>query len=72
MNLSNRRETEIGATATPLLDFLEGTKQFLKLTTEADSNLHSLSHSQRTLLADLEQEAGTNIFQVIINETRIV
>lgn len=34
--------------------------------------IKSLSPSQRTLLADLEQEAGTNVFQVIINETRIV
>ena len=28
MNLSNIKDTGIGATATPLLDFLEGTKQF--------------------------------------------
>ena len=34
----------------------------LKLTTGADFNLSSLSPSQRTLLADLEQEAGTNVF----------
>ena len=72
MNLSNRKETEIGATATLLLDFLEGTKQFLKLATGSDFNLNALNHSQRTLLTDLEQEAGTNVFQVIINETRIV
>ncbi|MYE89068.1 hypothetical protein F4X33_08760 [Candidatus Poribacteria bacterium] len=38
----------------------------LKLTTGAGFNLNSLSHSQRALLTDLEQEARTNGFQVTI------
>ena len=44
----------------------------LKLTTDSGFSLNSLSTSQSKLLSALEQEAETNGFQVIVNETRIV
>ena len=44
----------------------------LKLTTGAGFNLNALSQQQQNLLTDLTQEAETNGFQVMINDTRIV
>ena len=60
-NLKHLKVGDNGYTPVPIL----------KLTTGADFNLNSLNNSQRTLLADLKQEAETNGFQVTINGGRL-